>query len=235
MEARNRSLTDWLTRIRTRQIVLPRFQRFEAWSHSQIADLLNTVLKELPAGAVLTLEIGEKEPFLSRPIVGAPETGEKIVEHLLDGQQRLTAFWRSLNGGYEDRTFLIKIDKDEDLGLPFYATSIGRYKKNGKLYPLWANSPKELWNRKFIPVSMLRPDPEAEKEFKEWASQASSGDPSVLLEIIEIGNKLRNKFATFNIPFLSLPATTKPEVALDVFIKMNTSSSPLSPFDIVVA
>ena len=29
--------------------------------------------------------------------------------------------------------------------------------------------------------------------------------------------------------------TTKPEVALDVFIQMNTSSSPLTPFDIVVA
>ena len=60
MEARNRSLPDWLTRIRTRQIVLPRFQRFEAWSHTQISSLLNTVLKELPAGAILTLEIGEK-------------------------------------------------------------------------------------------------------------------------------------------------------------------------------
>lgn len=56
-----------------------------------------------------------------------------------------------------------------------------------------------------------------------------------LLEISEIGNKLRGKFAIFNIPFLSLPVSTKPEVALDVFIQMNTSSSPLTPFDIVVA
>ena len=235
MEARNRNLPDWLTRIRTRQIVLPRFQRFEAWSHSQVTELLNTVLKELPAGAILTLEIGESEPFLSRPIVGAPQDGEKIVEHLLDGQQRLTSFWRSLNDKYEDRTFLIKIDKDEDLELPFFATSIGRYKKQGQLYPLWANSPKELWSRRFIPVSMLRPDSEAEKEFKEWAKEASEGDTDVLLEVNDIGNKLRNKFAKFNIPFLSLPVTTKPEVALDVFIKMNTSSAPLTPFDIVVA
>lgn len=63
MEARNRSLPDWMTRIRTRQIVLPRFQRFEAWSYGQITSLLNTVLKQLPAGAILTLEIGEKEPL----------------------------------------------------------------------------------------------------------------------------------------------------------------------------
>ena len=53
MEARNRNLSDWLTRIRTRQIALPRFQRYEAWSYSQVENLLNTVLLGLPAGAVL--------------------------------------------------------------------------------------------------------------------------------------------------------------------------------------
>ncbi|HRB29112.1 MAG TPA: DUF262 domain-containing protein [Nitrosomonas sp.] len=235
MEARNRNLPDWLTRIRTRQIVLPRFQRFEAWSHTQISSLLNTVLKELPAGAILTLEIGEKEPFISRPIVGAPTQGEKIVEHLLDGQQRLTSFWRTLNDLYEDRLYLVKLEEDEDLELPYYATSISRYYKNGDKYPIWANSPVELWKRKYIPVSLLRPDTDAEKSFKSWAKEAAESDSDCLLEIHEIGNKLRQKFSIFNIPFLSLPVTTKPEVALDVFIKMNTSSSPLTPYDIVVA
>lgn len=235
MEARNRNLPDWMTRIRTRQIVLPRFQRFEAWSHGQISSLLNTVLKGLPAGAILTLDIGEKEPFLSRPIVGAPENGEKIVEHLLDGQQRLTSFWRTLNDLYEDRIYLIRIEDDEDLELPYYATSIGRYEKNGEKYPLWTNLPSELWARKYIPVSLLRPDADAETKFKAWAKSASNEDMNCLLEIIDIGNKLRSKFAVFNIPFLSLPVSTKPEVALDVFIQMNTSSSPLTPFDIVVA
>lgn len=235
MEARNRALPDWLTRVRTRQIVLPRFQRFEAWSYSQIASLLNTVLKELPAGAILTLEVGEKEPFLSRPIVGAPKDGEKIVEHLLDGQQRLTSFWRALNDLYEDRLYLIKIEADEDLELPYFATSISRYEKNGEKYPVWAKEASEMWRRRYIPVSMLRPDTEAEKEFKSWAKEASKGDMDCFIEIIEVGNKLRNKFSIFNMPFLSLPVTTKPEVALDVFIRMNTSSSPLTPFDIVVA
>jgi hypothetical protein len=235
MEARNRSLPDWLTRIRTRQIVLPRFQRFEAWSHTQISSLLNTVLKELPAGAILTLEIGEKEPFLSRPIVGAPTEGEKIAEHLLDGQQRLTSLWRALNDQYEDRLYLVKLEEDVDLELPYYVDSIARYYKNGDKYPIWANSPVDLWRRKYIPVSLLRPDTNAEESFKNWAKEAAQDDTNCLLEIIDVGNKLRQKFSIFNIPFLSLPVTTKPDVALDVFIKMNTSSSPLTPYDIVVA
>ncbi len=37
MEARNRLLTDWFTRVRTRQTKLPRFQRHEAWTHDQIS------------------------------------------------------------------------------------------------------------------------------------------------------------------------------------------------------
>ena len=64
MEARNSSLHTWFARIRNRQIVLPRFQRFEAWTHRMVADLLDTVLRELPAGALLVLEVGEEEPFL---------------------------------------------------------------------------------------------------------------------------------------------------------------------------
>ena len=110
LEARNRLLPDWLTKIRTHQIVLPRFQRFQAWSHQQVTGLLNNVLQELPAGAVLILEIGEKEPFHSRPVVGAPDSGERVTEHLLDGQQRLTALWRSLHDHYEDRSYFVVLD-----------------------------------------------------------------------------------------------------------------------------
>ena len=46
---------------------------------------------------------------------------------------------------------------------------------------------------------------------------------------------LRQRVAKYDIPFLSLDVKTGRETALDVFIKMNTSASPLKDFDIVVA
>jgi hypothetical protein len=46
MDARNRSLDDWFVRIRTGQVRLPRFQRFEAWGSREVADLLQTVIDE---------------------------------------------------------------------------------------------------------------------------------------------------------------------------------------------
>ena len=43
IEARNRTLPDWFTRVRTRQIALPRFQRYQAWNHGDVALLFNTI------------------------------------------------------------------------------------------------------------------------------------------------------------------------------------------------
>ena len=56
--------------------------------------MFNTILRDLPVGAVLVLEIGNDEPFVSRPLKGTQSTGERVTEHLLDGQQRLTGLWR---------------------------------------------------------------------------------------------------------------------------------------------
>jgi len=46
---------------------------------------------------------------------------------------------------------------------------------------------------------------------------------------------LRERVAHFNLPYLSLPADTGKDVALQVFINMNTNSKPLSLYDLIVA
>jgi hypothetical protein len=145
IEARNRLLPDWFTRIRTRQTVLPRFQRFEAWDYSRVTQLFNTILQDLPVGAGLVLEVGDVEPFISRTLKGVPEEGERVTEHLLDGQQRLTALWRGLHNNYQDRTFFLHFEEDDETGMPYYVDSIARWKKDGDkdFRPFWANRPKE--------------------------------------------------------------------------------------------
>ena len=86
-----------------------------------------------------------------------------------------------------------------------------------------------------IPIPLLRPDNDAESALDKWAEDAAKGDREIERKIIKTGNRLRQLFAKFNIPFLSLPSTTPRETALNVFIQMNTSASPLSDYDIVVA
>jgi hypothetical protein len=48
-------------------------------------------------------------------------------------------------------------------------------------------------------------------------------------------NALRERVTHFNLPFLSLPVGTSADVALQVFVNMNTNSKPLSMYDLTVA
>ena len=74
MEARSKTIESWFAMIDQAQVLLPRFQRNEAWRVNQIEGVLENVLQipSLPIGALLTLDVGSEEPFHSRPIVGAP-------------------------------------------------------------------------------------------------------------------------------------------------------------------
>jgi len=236
MHAHDRFLPEWFNRIRARQITLPRFQRFEAWGHSDVSGLLTTVLRGLPAGATLILEVGDEEKFKSRTMVDAPESGEKVTEQLLDGQQRLTALWRSFHDKYPDRTYLIGFEEDPSNGdtkLP-YVYGQARWIKNGNRYPMWVDRPNECWNRGFIPIRLLRPE-DIMSEIRQWIKDAIPDDHEQRDKLFDEIIALRDRVKAFNLPYLALPATTPKEVALDVFIKMNTSPVRLSTYDIVVA
>lgn len=236
MHAHDRFLPEWFNRIRSRQITLPRFQRFMAWGHGEVSGLLTTVLRGLPSGATLILEVGDEEKFKSRTMVDAPESGEKVTEQLLDGQQRLTALWRSLHDKYPDRSYLIGFEDDPGDGstkLP-YVYGQARWSKNDSRYPMWVDDPKECWNRGFIPITLLRPD-DILPEIRHWITTAVGTDYDKKDKLFDEIIALRDKVKAFNLPYLALPAKTPKEVALDVFIKMNTSSVHLSTYDIVVA
>lgn len=237
MQASNRNLPEWFSRITSGQLRLPRFQRYEAWGANEIANLLEAMVRDLPAGAALILEVGDKEQFFSRPMSGAPEPKERVTEHLLDGQQRLTALWKSLNDRYDDRIYLVRFESDAESGLPQPCVNgQARWKKEGddRLFPLWCDNPAELHQRGYFPIRLIRPDASF-AEIIDWCGKASAGDHVVKENILGKVTAMREKVTAYNIPYLSLPASTRKDVALDVFIKLNTSSVKLTRFDIVVA
>ena len=230
MEARQRLIKDWLTKVRTRQILLPRFQRFEAWGSNIATDFLTSVIRELPVGSTLVLGVGSEElPFISREIVGAPKEGDKVTELLLDGQQRLTVLWRSLTDGYPEKIYLLNIENKENLEV--IATS--RWKRNGRRFPLWIEQSRECWKRHSIPLKLLNPDDE--KTYQKWADLASNGDSDLAREIEHVITPLRSRIASYNLPFLYLPSDTPKDVAIEVFVKLNTTLIRLTAFDIIVA
>ena len=253
MEARNRKLSDWYGKVQRTEIKLPRFQRFEAWDRNRICSLVETVVNNLPLGITLILEVGDDEKFISRSLSTAPDTEGRVYEHLLDGQQRLTSLWRVFQNNYEWETYYIYLkaldEYDGDAEMDDHTVYWrGRYyKKSGGRYPLWCDDPARTLKRGFIPTQLLRPE-DIQGEIDQWIKkalepiQAETSEPSALQayyekkqQVSDVIRDLRAVIANYNLPYLSLPATTDKSVALDVFINMNTNSKPLSTYDIIVA
>jgi hypothetical protein len=255
-KAQDRTLGVWFQQIQQGMVKLPRFQRYEAWDRGRITSFLNTIINNLPVGVTLALEVAGEEKFESRYIVSSdPAKPGAVMQHLLDGQQRLTAFWRAMHKNYEDETFFVY--------LPDYDNHEGKYgddvevrcvprwrKKDGSLMPRWAEEPAKCFERGFVPTSLLRPG-DITAEIDAWLLEAtkqykpSQTDPDAFAKLEAFTamkekvkheiTVLRERVTHFNLPYLSLPSDTSKDVALQVFINMNTNSKPLSLYDIIVA
>ncbi len=232
MDARNRQLQEWFSEIRQGALVLPRFQRFEAWSLQNVTTLLNTILQGLPVGSLLVYRSAETDAFVCRPLAGVTHQATRGADYLLDGQQRLTALWRSLHNNYDNRRFFLCLEHDEETGQPYYVESVGLHfnNKTKKWYPDWVKDPIQLWHKKMIPLEVFCPGTEGEEEFSKWLDKCPA-DKTVIISL----SKIRTAIASYKLPYLSLAENTPKHVALDVFIKMNTTAAPLTTYDIVVA
>jgi hypothetical protein len=255
-KAQDRTLGVWFHNIQQGMVKLPRFQRFEAWDRGRIASFLNTIINNLPVGVTLALEVAGQEKFESRYIATShPATPGTVTHHLLDGQQRLTAFWRSMHNNYEWETFFVylpQFDRGKSTGgADVEIRCIPRWVNKHQLrMPRWAEEPAQCFERGLLPVSLLRPG-DISTEIDLWLNDANrplepaDNDPDALAKYkaytatrdkikAEI-TTLRERVTHFNLPYLSLPADTSKDVALQVFINMNTNSKPLSLYDIIVA
>jgi len=189
VEARDRKLEIWFKRVKDGEIKLPRFQRFEAWDKNRICSLLNMILHDLPLGITLLLEV-DQEQFISRYLATAEikqPPFPRVIEHLLDGQQRLTAIWRTLHNNYEWEKYFLYIreydstweienpveEPEEDWSDAEAVICQGRWygKRSGKRMPIWADSPEDCLKRGCIPIDLLKPE-DIGPEITTWIADA---------------------------------------------------------------
>ena len=259
--AQNRSLGDWYNMIKLGQLKLPRFQRkSDAWDRNRVKSFLSTIINNLPVGVSLIYERGDSEKFISRYIeTSDPEDPERLTEYLLDGQQRLTAFWRSMHNNHEAEKYFLYIPEYDNLddNIDFDERTVycsTRWTNKNKKYPIWADNPAECFKKGLISFELFNPE-FGEIRTIEWVENATVNlkpqkttetDPDVIYKTFEKYNniksdlkniitQIRERLKHFNLPYLSLPVSTHKETALQVFINMNTNSKPLSLYDIIVA
>jgi len=255
IKATDRELEEWFRKIKTGEIKLPRFQRYEAWDRKRISSLLSVAVNNLPLGITLVLNVGEEVKFVDRYLESAPETNGRVTEHLLDGQQRLTAFWRMMHNNYEWETYFVYVPEFDNVDDSLHFDEITgycqtRWPNKDRKFPLWADKPNECFNRGLLPSNLLKPG-DIQVEIDDWIDAALQSEKidendvdyaKSLKEYFSNKEKLKAKIVElreiishYNLPFLALPETTPKETALNVFINMNTNSKPLSLYDIIVA
>jgi hypothetical protein len=256
-KAQDQALEVWFQKIQQGMLKLPRFQRFEAWDRGRVTSFLNTIINNLPVGVTLALEVAGKEKFESRYIVTAEPRSSTtpVTQHLLDGQQRLTAFWRAMHNNYEWETYFVYLPtfdrREAKSGTEMEVRCLPRWvNKQDLRMPRWAEEPWKCLERGLISMSLLRPEV-ISTEIDAWLTDATkplkplATDEGAFAKLEAFNTtkdqikqeivSLRERIAHFNLPYLSLPSDTAKDVALQVFINMNTNSKPLGLYDIIVA
>src|SRR5687768_5707387 len=81
---------------RDNRICLPSFQRDFVWSPKQMAMLIESVIRHYPIGTIMLLDADGNEDLGKHSIVGTDSNACQPNHFVIDGQQRLTTFYKLL-------------------------------------------------------------------------------------------------------------------------------------------
>ncbi len=242
------SLVDILKDITSGKIQLPDFQRGWVWDDDHIQDLLISVARSFPIGAVMLLENGGEVRFQTRPVegvekqVGADKKPEKLI---LDGQQRLTTLTQAiaLPGPVQTRTnkgkeiqryyyFDIKqaVEAPNALEDALIAVDETRQIRTdfGRKIDLDLSSPELECRRLFFPCNQIISSDKWEETLIELA-------PENMKTYMEFRKQIINAFRTYLLPIIELKKETSKEAVCLVFEKVNTGGVQLSVFELITA
>src|SRR5450759_2612381 len=128
-----RSLEEFFCWIHARSLALPELQRPNVWSESKIPRLLSSVYEDYPFGILLLWTPKPEERIRCRPFNIRDheqyDREQRATHYLIDGQQRLTAFFKALhNLPTPEVKVVFNITTEEfQLANPRYAEKDGWY------------------------------------------------------------------------------------------------------------
>ena len=175
----------------------------------------------------------ENQIFKTRNIEGAPDVGEESCrEFLLDGQQRLTALWKSLNDKDDDCTYYVEFSGYKPIAI--VCKRVGPT-VNENLF----NDPSKQIKNNLFPVRLLNSLSDTAK-IDDWVTEASL-DAATTKKVQDMILKARKRFekekkaGTIMIPYFKLGSKTDAKTAISIFKTLNTNSIKLSNYYLAIA
>ncbi len=248
-------LKDLLADVDCGKIRLPDFQRGWVWDDDRIRGLLASISRGFPVGAIMTLEAGGNIRLKSRMIEGATENPTVRPDFfLLDGQQRLTSLYQSLqhenavetrdNRGRRIRRWyyidmLAAMDSHIDR-----EDAIISVPEDRKEIRFGRDVVRDLSSRELEYDQHMMPTEQLLSGNLDWVlgyishwngrdHEHPEGDGSAFCQ--RFNQTLISEFGDYDLPVISLDKETPKEAICTVFEKVNTGGVTLSMFELVTA
>lgn len=227
---------------RSGEIQLPDFQRGYKWEDERIRQLLVTVLRGHPMGAVMLLKTGNSQVrFKPRAIEGVDLDPAVEAQHLLlDGQQRLTSLTQALSGDGAvatkdsrgkllDRRYLVHMetalsgsDRVDEAVISIPADGLVK-EDFGRVIVKDLSTPEKQREQGYFPLHLL---------YGEYVDFLFDLDR-------DLGRAFHEHFikpaGIYDIPAIILDEKTDKAAVATVFEKVNIGGLPLNVFELLTA
>ncbi len=213
-------IAELVTDIRNRDLVLPEFQREYVWSREQAKQLMVSLFREYPIGALLFWKTPHP-PELKNTATYDPEMG--TVSIILDGQQRLTTLYMLLTG--EIPPFYTDEDIHTDPRELYFNLQTGefQYYQASKMQdnPLWIRV-VDAFTEKISVFGIAKEQAENDAQVIEWAERYS--------ENLERLRQIRN----IDLPVQIVPSQAGLDEAIDIFDRVNSQGTKLTDAELAL-
>uniref|UniRef100_A0A831ZR14 DUF262 domain-containing protein n=1 Tax=Desulfacinum infernum TaxID=35837 RepID=A0A831ZR14_9BACT len=241
-------LLDILKDILHGKIQLPDFQRGWVWDDDHIQDLLVSVARSFPIGAIMLLENGGELRFQTRPIEGVEEFVQPNAHPemlILDGQQRLTTLTQAIalpgpvltrtSKGKEIKRYYYfdirrSLESPEALEEALVAVDENRQIRSdfGRRIDLDLSTPERECSQLYFPCSQII-------NSDNWELTLHKVAPELFPTYMEFRSKIIQAFKQYQVPIIKLKKETSKEAVCIVFEKVNTGGVQLSVFELITA
>lgn len=230
------------------KIQLPDFQRGWVWDDQHIRELLVSIGRSFPIGAVMLLETGGEAKFQMRPVEGVElgANGAALAAQLiLDGQQRLTSLTQVLKSTQPVATrdekkrelrvhYYFDIEKallgPQSLGESIVAVSAEKVLRSdfGRKVDLDLSTTEKEISAFHFPCNQIL-------DSSAWEYELMTHARDKVQRFMEFRRRVLESFRNYMLPVIALTRQTSKEAVCLVFEKVNTGGVPLSVFELVTA
>lgn len=254
--AQPENLKTLLGDVATGAIQLPDFQREWVWDDDRISEILESVSRGFPVGAITTLSVSKEIRLKPRLLEGVSSKYSKVTPstYILDGQQRLTSLYQALIHPEAVETWDSKkkrvkrwyyIDMLKVLDRSMYRenafVSIPENRKTttgfGQQIVLDLSTRELEYRNHMMPTEQLFNATTWILGYNAyWGSNGSTHPSGDLVRFLaEFNEQIVNIFTTYSIPVINLGQNVPKEAVCKVFEKVNTGGVTLTVFELVTA